>query len=309
MSKFFARFLYGLVFAIPLMLVTFFIAQAANRPQQTTPDPSLNCKDCHAAFYQTWENGAHGRATTDPAFNQEWEARGKPADCLKCHVTGYDPATNTWSANGITCVACHYPITANHPLAPMSTNSSAKACGECHTETYFEYQVSVHREKGLDCVGCHDPHATGLKTTDAGALCSTCHRSRASNFAHTQHSAQGLTCASCHLTHLDKSGIEGQAKVDHSFFVSLSSCNSCHSYQMHDPIEVHSDNPTPEPADAMASVEKVNVSREPVPVSPIGFSTLSGLIGVAVGIILAPWLDRRRRSLLESKHQDSEEQE
>ena len=302
MKKIITRLCYGLLFAIPLMLVTFAFAQAqASEKPQTTSSGTLDCNECHQAFVNAWESGGHGRATSDPVFIQDWESKGKPDECLQCHVTGFDPETGTWEADGITCVACHSPITANHPLAPMSVNTSAELCGSCHTETHFEWQISKHREKGLECSGCHDPHATGLKSSDAGTLCASCHRGRASNFAHTQHSQEGLSCASCHLTHLDQSGAEGHAQVDHSFFVSLSACNNCHSYQMHDPVAVHVDNPTPEPADAMNSGESDEVSREPVPVSPIGFTTLSGLIGVAIGIVLAPWVERTRRGKNDSK--------
>jgi len=65
---------------------------------------------------------------------------------------------------------------------------------------------------------------------------------------------------------------------------------------MHDPVSVHEDQPMPAPEQSMASVESVTVTREPVPVSPIGFTTLSGLVGVAIGIILAPWVERMRRN-------------
>lgn len=295
MKNILIRLFYGLLFAIPLMLITYAFAQAANKPQ-AGPANTLDCNQCHQAFVEAWEGGGHGNATNDPAFQLSWEEKGKPEECLECHVTGYDPETETWQADGITCVACHSPVTASHPLAPMSANRSSKLCGDCHTETYFQWQVSAHRDKGLDCAGCHDPHATGLKKADAGTLCSNCHRGRASNFAHTQHSMEGLSCASCHLTRIAANGAEAHAEVDHSFFVSLSACNSCHSYQMHDPVSVHEDQPMPAPEQSMASVESVTVTREPVPVSPIGFTTLSGLVGVAIGIILAPWVERMRRN-------------
>jgi hypothetical protein len=34
------------------------------------------------------------------------------------------------------------------------------------------------------------------------------------------------------------------------------------------------------------------ISASPSPVSPIGFAALSGLVGMATGMILAPWLER-----------------
>jgi hypothetical protein len=82
----------------------------------------------------------------------------------------------------------------------------------------------------------------------------------------------------------------------HSFTVRLDTCNECHSYQMHDPVDVHLEPPENTP-DAMASVENLSVSSEPSPVSPIGFAMLSGIIGMATGMILAPWLEQWYRRL------------
>jgi predicted CXXCH cytochrome family protein len=293
MKKILVRFLYGLLFAVPLMLVTFALAQAANKPQ-AGPTSSLDCKQCHTAIYQAWESGYHGKSMSDPVFTKDWEAKGRPNDCLKCHVTGYDPATNTMKADGITCEACHSPIISNHPLAPMSTNPSSKMCGDCHTETLFEFNASAHQQQGMDCVSCHDQHATTLKEANAGTLCSSCHQDRATNFNHTQHNQQGLTCADCHVNRLQQTPSEGLAKVDHSFFVNLNACSRCHAYQLHNTdVGAVIATPTPAPAaDSMTSAEHATASREPQPVSPLGFTTLSGLVGIAFGVIMAPYIDK-----------------
>ena len=294
MKRVFIRLFYGFLFALPVMLLTYVIAQANSLPQekQPTATPQLDCKMCHASILESWQTSAHGNAVSDPEFNKAWEAQGKPQECLTCHVTGYDPVSNTWQADGITCQACHDSVSGNHPAEPMAADRSAKLCGTCHTETLFEWQVSAHRENGLDCVGCHDPHQTSLKSDDAAGQCATCHRERASNFAHSEHSQQGLTCADCHLAKLE-GGQEGHARLDHSFGVRLSTCNACHAYQMHDPSQVHPENPTPQPMDALAAVETVSVTSEPGAVSPAGYAMLSGLFGVTLGVIVAPWLERK----------------
>jgi len=228
-------------------------------------------------------------------FKEAWLAKGQPNECLVCHVTGYDEESNTWKSDGITCEACHSPITKNHPLAPMSADRSAKLCGDCHTETYFEWQISKHRESGVDCAACHDPHQAGLKTQDKTVLCATCHRARSSNYAHSQHSQAGLSCADCHVQQIAEMGNEGKAKQSHSFTVGLVVCNNCHSYQMHDPVEVHPEHSMPKLPDSMSAVETLAVTPEPVPVSPVGYSTLSGLVGMAFGVILAPYFERFSR--------------
>jgi predicted CXXCH cytochrome family protein len=181
-------------------------------------------------------------------------------------------------------------------MEAMGSDRSSKLCGDCHTETYFEWQVSAHRSEGLECTGCHDPHATSLKARkEPGDLCASCHRSRASNFAHSAHSKQGLTCIDCHLAKLEGENGEGHARLDHSFSVRLSTCNSCHAYQMHDPAEVHTDNPTPAPPDPLTSVETLTVTEKPNSVNPVGFSAMFGLLGLAAGIFLSPYLERWNR--------------
>jgi hypothetical protein len=45
------------------------------------------------------------------------------------------------------------------------------------------------------------------------------------------------------------------------------------------------------------AVEDIKVSTEPDPVSPVGFATLAGLIGMASGMILTPWLERWYRRM------------
>jgi len=285
------RLCFGAIFAIPMALVAFAFFQIPAQAQEGG-DPNANCQSCHPAFQEAWSTGAHGQASADPAFLEALAAADNDPQCLTCHTTGFDLATGMYESQGVTCAACHDTSTVNHPMEPMAAERSANLCGTCHTETYFEWQISGHRQEDLTCVGCHDPHATDLKAFDESSLCSSCHRARSSNFAHSQHSVQGLTCADCHLGPTLAETGEGHAVRDHSFGVKLSSCNACHAYQMHDPVEVH-----PEPAissvpDAMASVENLTVATEPSSVSPVGFAMLSGLVGMASGMILAPWLER-----------------
>ncbi len=300
MKRWLLRSLIGVAFALPLMLLT---AAAATAQPAAAPLPAddLTCRGCHQDTYAAWAGGFHGKAAESEAYLAEWKSRGEPNECLSCHTTGYDPMTDTYLAEGVTCQACHSPIPVDHPNEPMPSDRSGRLCGTCHTETLFEWQVSKHREVNLACASCHDPHATALKapgqSTDSSALCASCHRERASNFAHSAHSEVGLTCADCHLGPTESETGEGHATRDHSFNVRLTTCNACHAYQMHDPVQVHPDRPTPTPAPASAGaapagMDTLLTSAEPAPVSPIGFAALSGLVGMATGMILAPWLER-----------------
>ena len=299
MKRWLLRCLIGFAFAVPLMLLT---AAAARAQPSRAPQSAggLTCQACHQDTHASWTEGSHGKAAESAAYLEDWRSRGEPSECLACHTTGYDPVSDTFVAEGVTCEACHGPAPADHPNEPMPSDRSGRLCGNCHTETLFEWQVSKHREVNLACVACHDPHATALKetgpSTDGSTLCASCHRERASNFAHSSHSQVGLTCADCHLGPTESQTGEGHATRDHSFNVRLTTCNACHAYQMHDPVEVHPDRPAPTPAaPGVATPEGMGTlltSAEPAPVSPIGFAALSGLVGMASGMILAPWLER-----------------
>jgi predicted CXXCH cytochrome family protein len=294
------RIFYGTLFAIPLMLLTYAFAQAsppeiAEEPQGT--NPGQDCKSCHPAFYEVWENGLHGQAWSDPAFQNTWQDQGEPKECLVCHVTGYDSTNNTWESDGVTCERCHNPAPVNHPNEPMPVARSSDLCGECHTETNFQWQASVHRQHDLGCETCHDPHGSQLLAQDDSSLCATCHQARSSNFSHTTHSEEGLACADCHMADLQEQGVQAHGEKDHSFLVSLDSCNGCHVYQMHDPVGVHEIEPTEEPLDPMISAEASSVLAAPRSVNPLGFALLAGLVGLAAGVVLAPWIERFQNRL------------
>jgi len=64
---------------------------------------------------------------------------------------------------------------------------------------------------------------------------------------------------------------------------------------MHDPSQVHPENPTPQSPDALAAVDTLSVVSEPGAVSPVGFAMISGLFGLAVGVIVSPWIERRNK--------------
>ncbi len=290
MMRWLRRSFLGVVLALPFALVGFALVQTPAQAQSGNEE--VDCIVCHPAFQQAWVDGAHGQASTDPIFLEAWRAGGEDKTCMNCHTTGYDPKTGMWEEDGVGCKSCHDPEGVDHPTEPMPADRSAAFCGKCHTETYFEWQVSGHRSEELNCIGCHDPHATGLKAFSASVLCSKCHRTRASSFGHSEHAAEGLTCADCHLGPTLTEAGEGHAVRDHSFGVKLSTCNECHAYQMHDPVEVHPEPftaPEPEP---VAAVETVTLRADPSPISPVGFAMLSGIVGMASGMILAPWLER-----------------
>jgi hypothetical protein len=61
---------------------------------------------------------------------------------------------------------------------------------------------------------------------------------------------------------------------------------------MHDPVEVHMEGAAPVMEPAPVEFVNAGVSIEPTPVNPFSYALLSALIGMAGGMILAPWLER-----------------
>jgi predicted CXXCH cytochrome family protein len=163
----------------------------------------------------------------------------------------------------------------------------------------------------MDCTTCHDPHNASLKltvnlkeqtVTDASQLCISCHEEASMNFPYSIHSKEGVTCINCHLEHVETDAAVHQV-ADHSFKASIQTCTACHAEQMHAMGEAASTEnaaavaiaaaatPTNEPAAIFVDQAPI-VSPEPAPVSPLGYAGITALIGIAAGMLLAPWLER-----------------
>lgn len=319
------RFLIAIMFALFAAGITMIVANAQNVEAQPAAQFTSNCTSCHTEYQMTWESGAHGQAGNDPVFLTEWENQGKPGACLVCHTTGYDPETATYAASGVTCEACHGPANPEHPNEPMPVDRSPDLCGRCHSDTRFGWQdwtVSTHYQRGMDCATCHDPHSASLKTVDVpfgterpadevSQLCINCHQEYSMEFSYTSHHQQGISCVDCHVKHLENDERAAHTVPDHSFNASLQSCNTCHAQQMHSPTDAINNNVngTSSPASAQADIQLASVTPVPDPVSPIGFSLMAGLIGLAMGMVLAPWLERwYHRTVKEEVEEDDEQQ-
>ena len=293
------RLLVALMFALLAAGVTLIIASAQSGtvpPVQTSSD----CATCHTETQVTWQNGAHGKS-------------------------GSDPETAKYKVDGVPCESCHSPVPADHPKSPMPLERSAELCSRCHTDTRSEAQdskISAHDQKGLDCATCHDPHSTSLKTppgprttekTDAvSQLCITCHQESNMDFSLTAHAQRNVSCADCHVNRLEN--VENVNRTtntlpDHSFKASLASCNTCHVQQMHSPTEAVNTKETtiPVPVEPTAELKLTSTTLEPDAVSPLGFSAMAGLIGLASGTVLAPWLERWYRRTVKQNPEDKDE--
>lgn len=322
----FKKALIALMFALLFAGVTLVAVSAQDVTPPPAQDKTGECADCHKDSQMSWQNGPHGNAKNDPIFVAEWTNQGKPGACLNCHVTGYNEATGTWKEDGVTCAACHTDEGGEHPKTTMSVDSTSKTCGKCHTDSRFvmeSWEGSTHFQEGMDCSSCHDPHNASLKITvnlqdptapkDASRLCISCHEEASMNFPYSIHSKQGVTCVDCHLEHLENANTGIHSIADHSFKASVKTCTTCHAEQMHAAGEIIStkaaaDISVVEPAtEPTPAVKMSSIVPEPAPVSPLGYAGLAALIGLAAGMVLAPWLERWYRLVLkkpEEAHHD-----
>ena len=131
------------------------------------------------------------------------------------------------------------------------------------------------------------------------------------NFPYSVHSQQGVTCIDCHLEHIENPSDVHQV-ADHSFKASIQTCNSCHAEQMHANGEATATEeaapaaavvPTPTQAVVASTVDTPNITPQPAPVSPLGYAGITALVGIAAGMLLAPWLERGYRLVLKKSEE------
>jgi len=68
MKKWIFRLGFGLLFALPFMLVTGVWAQAETVDVHSAYSNDLDCESCHPAFHNSWQTSAHGTASDGPEF-------------------------------------------------------------------------------------------------------------------------------------------------------------------------------------------------------------------------------------------------
>lgn len=279
----------GLCFALPMAFVAVAVAQARSPLQEA---PQNDCLECHDIIQSYWADNAHGQAAADVVFIRAWQEQGSPDECMSCHTTGFDPQTGTWREDGVACSVCHYPPSDNHPEAVMPTDISSRLCGQCHLDTYAEWETSTHGKEDLACVRCHNPHTAALKKADAQEVCQACHNEETHFFAYTGHAKEGLLCADCHLRVSDSEMGEGHGKRRHTFIVDIDTCAQCHNDTMHYPSGDETAVQAPiEAGMTSGTIGRAAVTVSPNPVSPLGFAVVAALVGMGTGMILAPWLE------------------
>lgn len=222
--------LLGVFFAAaPLLSAAPAISQ--NKPEFAGPE---TCAGCHAAEHEEWKDSRHAGAFGEP-FASYWKAHGKSAECLGCHTTGFDSTSGQFAFEGVSCESCHGPYREGHPEAgaAMRLATDSSACAGCHRQTFLEWQLSKHGQKGIRCFDCHRVHQQGLRHPSAEAQCGACHAEKLQDFAHATHRASGLTCATCHLPEPKTTGAGGTGAASHTFLVGAETCAACHEETVH----------------------------------------------------------------------------
>jgi hypothetical protein len=260
------------IFIILVLGATFGVFKAKADENWQAP-ATENCQTCHPIIDEFWANGAHGAANVD-------------------------------------CSTCHSPYT-DHPDEVMPTDVSSRLCGQCHSATMDEWKESVHGQEDLSCTSCHNSHTAALKSDNVQSLCEHCHSERVHIFSFSDHALQGLQCTDCHLEMDESETRKGPGDKVHTFAVDLNACVTCHQEDVHKP---HEDTQICDPEERKVAEEQglvypcdeLEVTQaglgipldedvlavEPQDVSPLGFTIIGTLAGVAAGIIAAPWLEK-----------------
>lgn len=293
-------------------------AQTQVQTPEPTPGPTTRyngpdfCGSCHKDIHAAWETTRHAQAFSSPVFQQDWQALGSQFSCLTCHTTGYDTVNNTYTAEGVTCEACHGPFQVGHPEKPMPITPDASLCATCHKTTTDEWRASRHGEVGINCQSCHDPHSQKPKAESITALCTNCHKDTGQSFTHSTHSGAGLECSSCHMNTGTEtvSPVGGLVATGHTFTVGSETCIGCHQDTVHSRdtiLALTGDLEQVQTVDPEALRQQIQSQQETITSLEASSSTrlYTGLAqGAIVGLIMggtAAWVVSRRLKVIDEE--------
>jgi hypothetical protein len=146
---------------------------------------SQKCLKCHTGLtsphverwqrikFKTFE---HVKAAPDYiAGSEEYKKT-----CLKCHTTGYDDTTGTYTEEGVTCEACHgagevfsyFMDVGKAPegqkIAKVGTYGTAyNICGPCHHTRNHEMRLKFFKERGGSDEWFFPQHTTPYKASSS----------------------------------------------------------------------------------------------------------------------------------------------
>lgn len=209
-------------------------APAQQDPPTPTPEPQ-DCAACHPNVGDTWLISPHAYAYEDAIFQERWQSLGEPGDCLVCHTTGYQATTGAYTAEGVTCEACHGAAQEGHPPAVMPIRSDTEYCGTCHPITLGEWRLTGHAAADVGCSDCHNPHSQEARFENTDELCINCHKDNLGEHQNDTHIQKGVRCVECHALVIppDVPPNDGLAPTGHSFTITPATCVACHTDTLH----------------------------------------------------------------------------
>lgn len=230
----------GTLVGLFVMALTIGIANAAPLPQDEPPVPPADlsdqdCKSCHLNIANTWSGSPHAHAFDDLYFQERWTGLGNPGDCLLCHTTNYQATQNMYTAEGVSCEACHGPVDAGHPPAIVSTRAESEYCGTCHTTTQHEWRLTGHARAGVGCMDCHDPHSQQNLFEVPDDLCINCHKEDMQDYLEDLHIQKNIGCVDCHALVIppETPPDDGIVPTGHTFTITPKTCVACHTDALH----------------------------------------------------------------------------
>ena len=194
-----------------------------------------DCAECHPDIEAAWIDSPHAHAFDDPLFVERWKSLGEPGECLVCHTTGYAATTDAYTAEGVTCEACHGPAVAGHPPAVVPMRADTEYCGTCHTTTLGEWRLTGHAAADVGCTDCHNPHNQAALFADPDELCINCHKDDIGEHQNDIHLTKDIGCVDCHALVLPQETPppDGLVPTGHTFTITPATCVSCHTDTLH----------------------------------------------------------------------------
>lgn len=205
---------------------------------EPTPEPPpevKQCAECHLNVTAHWQDSPHAHAFDDPVFQEWWQGRDQPGECLLCHTTGYQASTGEYVAEGIQCEACHGEANPDHPPAVAPLRADTEYCGVCHTPTLSEWRVTGHAHRDVGCTDCHDPHNQQPLFAEPDDLCINCHQDDMGDYLEDTHIQQGIGCVDCHMLVIPPEVMpeDGLVPTGHQFAITPATCVACHTDTLH----------------------------------------------------------------------------
>lgn len=220
------------ILSLGLLLVFggYSMTAAQGTPTPTPAQPVRECAECHLDIVAGWQDSAHARAYSDPAFQAAWQEKAQDKTCLACHTTGFNARTGDYAQQGVACEACHGQTPTDHPPQAVAINKGIETCAGCHTTTVNEWKLSKHGEQQLACTTCHIPHPQTLRFAEKDELCLNCHKEQPVGYAHETHRDQ--MCVDCHW-YRGISELHAQTgdliPTGHDNQVETRTCTDCHA--------------------------------------------------------------------------------